>query len=645
MNKWVRIAATGLLASMITLTTAYAGVHTAAAAELLELKIKKGSTAATINGEKETIVKPYEAAGVTMVQLGLFSRAFRADVQLHENNIVQVTSGKHVISMKIGSKSATVNGKKVTLDAAPVMKSNTLMVPLRSLVQGIGGKMKVVSGQIIITLPASAAQKGDSSSASEHADKKLVGSSQYQWTINYPEDLVYMEGSSSGTVNFMDKKSTYLLQISVQPDTVSSSVYGHSDPEDLLDYLVGYNQELGETVLDQQVVNSPAGDYARVISRSEEGYLSENRLYSGNGNLYYVMYVDSEAYSYKDFDGAADLLDSFRMSFDSGNKTTEDIASTESGEEPVASDNMLSNEEYGISASLPSNWSLSSDTVEAGTADGGYTGIYAYSAPAGATVQDWAKQIQTWFGDNFTPDHYRYVSTTERQIGDQTALVNQVQYTYDGDIWYTEYQILFQRDGYRYYMEYGGMADSPTLTSDLESILATVSLDFEALQENFGKLPVDYYSEDRSKTVTRTSQNYGYSLQVPRYWGGNSNNYESTSVSFQHSGGSFNIAIDYASSLEKAVAKWKASLSKTGSATNANGQLSEGTATTFAGVPAYTFTVSYPDASTPYQASYTIFNKGKRTYILSSELNTANNTPFHQAEISKVMNSFQWLSK
>ncbi|WP_046216443.1 copper amine oxidase N-terminal domain-containing protein [Paenibacillus wulumuqiensis] len=643
MNKWVRIAATGLLASIITITTAYAGVHTAAAAELLELKIKKDSTAATINGEKETIIKPYEDGGTTMVQLGLFSRAFHADVQLHENNTVQLTSGKHIISMKIGSKAATINGKKVTLDAAPVMKSNTLMVPLRSLVQGIGGKMKVVSGQIIITLPASAAQTGESGSANEHADKNLVGSSQYQWTINYPEDLVYMGGSSSSTANFMNRESTYLLQVSVESDTVNSSVYGHSDAEDLLDYLVGYNEELGETVLDQQVMSSPAGDYARVISRSEEGYLSENRLYSGNGNLYYVMYADSEAYSYKDFDGAADLLDSFRMSFDNGNKTVEDITSTESGEEPVVSDNMLANEEYGISASLPSNWSVSSDTLEAGTADGSYTGIYAYSAPAGATVQDWAKQIQTWFSDNFTPDHYRHVSTTERQIGEQTAVVNQVQYTYDGDIWYTEYQILFQRDDYRYYMEYGGMSDSPTLTSDLEAILPTVSLDFDTLQDNFGKLPVDYYSEDRSKTVTRASKTYGYSLQVPRYWISVGNDYESSPIAFQHSGGTFRITIANASSLDKAVEKWKATFQGTG--VNAGGQLSEGTATTFAGEPAYTFTAAYPDASTPYQASYTIFNKGKRTYILSSELNTANNTPFHQSEIAKVLSSFQWLTK
>lgn len=642
MNKWVRIAATGLLASIITITTAYAGVHTAAAAELLELKIKKGSTAATINGEKQTIVKPYETGGTTMVQLGLFSRAFRAEVQLHENNIIQLTSGKHVISMKIGSKAATMNGKKVTLEAAPVMKSNTLMVPLRQLVQGIGGKMTVVSGQIVVTLPASAAQTTEKDGTGEHADKKRVGSSQYQWTINYPEDLVYMGGTNSQTANFMNKESTYLLQVSVEPDNVSSSVYGHTDSEDLLDFLVSYNKEIGETILDQQVMSGPAGDYARVISRSEEGYLSENRLYAGNGNLYYVMYADSEAYSYKDFEGAADLLNSFQLSFDSGDKAAEDITSSESGEEPVEG-NAFGNEEYGISASLPSSWSVSDDTLEAGTADGAYAGIYAYSAPTGASLQDWAKQIQSWFSDNFTSDYYRYVSTTERQIGGQTALINQMEYTYDGDTWYTEYEILFQRDSYRYYIEYGGMSDSPTLASDLEAILPTVSLDFDTLQDNFGKLPVDYYSEDRSKTVTRASKTYGYSLQVPRYWTGTGNDYESSSAAFQHSGGTFRITIANASSLDKAVEKWKVTFQGTG--VNAGGQLSEGTATTFAGEPAYTFTAAYPDASTPYQASYTIFNKGKRTYILSSELNTANNTPYHQSEIAKVLSSFQWLTQ
>ncbi len=640
MNKWMRITATGMLTAVMTATTAYAGAGFASAAEMLELKIKKGSTAATINGDKQTIIKPYEAAGATMVQLGLFSRAFGATVELHENNTVQLISGKHTIAMTIGSKSATVNGKKIALPAAPVMRGGTLMVPLRPLVEGIGGKMKVVSGQIVITLSSAETQAGSGNTASEHADKTRVGSSKYQWSVKYPDDLVYL-GSSDATIsNFMNKESTYLLQVVVQPDTVTSSVYTQPDPDDLLNELLNHIQVLGDTVLDQQIVNGENGTYARVVSKTDEGYLSETRLYAGNGNLYYVLYADSEAFTYKDFKDNHALLDSFQMSFNANDSKSEDLTEgSESEEEGQA----FENADYGISVNLPSDWTISDDSNEASSKDGAYAKFGAYGVPTGQSLQDWAKDIRTWFGDSFAADHYRYVSTTERQIDGQAALVNEMQYRYNDDQWYTEYEVLLQKDDYRYYFEYSGHSDDPLVQSQFEQIAKSMKVDFETLSSNFGHLPADYYSTDRTKTITRTSSTYNYSLQVPRYWTDNGNDYTSSSVSFYYTGGSFNVNIRNTSSLEKAVADAKATLQSASSSVKP--VLSEGQATTIAGVPAYTFTATYADSETPYTGSYTIFTKGKRTFILTNEVNDANNTSTHQAEVAKVLSSFQWIGQ
>jgi hypothetical protein len=640
MNKWMRITATGMMTAVITATTAYAGAGSASAAELLELKIKKGSTAATINGDKQTIIKPYEAAGATMVQLGLFSRAFGAKVELHENNTVQLVSGKHTIAMTIGSKSATVNGKKIVLPAAPVMRGGTLMVPLRPLVEGIGGKMKVVSGQIVVTLSSSETQTGSHDTASAHEDKTRVGSSKYQWSVNYPDDLLYLGSSDASVANFMDTGSTYLLQVAVKPDTVTSSVYTQPSTDDLLSELVSYAQSLDETVLDQQTVSGANGTYARVISKSSEGYLSETRLYAGNGNLYYVMYADSEAYTYKDFDKNQALLNSFQMSFNADDSKSQDLSEGSKSEEDGQT---FENADYGISVTLPSDWTISDDSSEASTKDGSYAKFGAYGVPAGQSLQDWAKDIRTWFDESFAPDHYRYVSTTERQIDGQQAIVNEMQYRYNDDQWYTEYEVLLQKDDYRYYFEYSGHSDEPLAQSQFEQIANSMKVDFETLSDNFGHLPTDYYSADRTKTVTRTSTTYNYSLQVPRYWTDMGNDYTSSSVSFYYTGGSFYVNVKNTSSLEKAVAEAKATLESASSSTKP--VLSEGQASTFAGVPAYTFTATYADSETPYTGTYTIFTKGKRSFILTNEVNDANNTSTHQAEVAKVLASFNWLGQ
>ncbi|WP_322923939.1 stalk domain-containing protein [Paenibacillus campi] len=637
MNKWMRITATGMLTAVITATTAYTGTGFASAAELLELKIKKGSTAATINGDKQTIIKPYEAGGTTMVQLGLFSRAFGAKVELHENDIIQLISGKHTIMMTISSKSATVNGKKIVLPAAPVMHGGTLMVPLRPLVQAIGGKMQVVSGQIVVTLSAAEAQTNSKDTASEHADKTRVGSSKYKWSIKYPEDLVYLGGSDASVANFMDTGSTYLLQVAVKPDTVTSSVYSQPAPDDLLNELVNYIQSLSETVLDQQTVNGANGTYARVISRTQEGYLSETRLYAGNGNLYYVMYADSKAYSYKDFDDNQELLNSFQMSFNANDNKSEDLSAGSKGE---ADGQPFENADYGISVTLPSDWTISDDGNEASNKDNSYAKFGAYGTPTGQSLQDWAKHIQTWFGESFAADHYRYVSTTERQIDGHPAIVNEMQYRYNDDQWYTEYEVLLQKDGYRYYFEYSGHADDPLVQSQFESIVNSMKVDFDTLESNFGHLPVDYYSVDRTKLVTRTSPTYNYSLQVPRYWTDMGNDYTSANVAFYYTGGNLSLTIKNTSSLEKAVADWKTSIQSASSSSKPI--LSEGQAGTFAGVPSYTFTVTYPSSDTPYTGTYTLFTKGKRTFIVASEINDANNSSTHQAEIAKVLSSFTW---
>jgi hypothetical protein len=66
---------------------------------------------------------------------------------------ITATKGKSTVQMKIGSKSATVNGKAVTLDAPPRIEDGRTVVPLRFVSQAFGGKVewKADTGSAYIT--------------------------------------------------------------------------------------------------------------------------------------------------------------------------------------------------------------------------------------------------------------------------------------------------------------------------------------------------------------------------------------------------------------------------------------------------------------------------------------------------------------
>lgn len=164
----------------------------AASGEKLELRVKVGSTIAVINGQQVAIAKPYIDHSTTMVPLGVFKKAFGSQVRLEKSNQVKVTYGAHTLTMVIDSHLAWVDGKKVKLDAAPTMKLNTLMVPLRLVAQGIGAKVSLAStGESVITL-ISTEDKAivEDTSMDSDVGKTKIGNSYYNWTMNYPSGLV-----------------------------------------------------------------------------------------------------------------------------------------------------------------------------------------------------------------------------------------------------------------------------------------------------------------------------------------------------------------------------------------------------------------------------------------------------------------------
>ena len=78
----------------------------------------------------------------TLTPINLLSSQLGLDVEyLEDGKISKIRKDERVIELQIASKDARVNGKQVGLDAEPIMKNNTLFVPLRFISEVLGKKV------------------------------------------------------------------------------------------------------------------------------------------------------------------------------------------------------------------------------------------------------------------------------------------------------------------------------------------------------------------------------------------------------------------------------------------------------------------------------------------------------------------------
>ncbi|THF83816.1 stalk domain-containing protein [Cohnella fermenti] len=81
--------------------------------------------------------KPYADSGRVLVPLRVVSENLGAKVD-YSNNVVTISQGSSVVKLTIGSKTASVNGKAVSLDSVPTVKSSRVFVPLRFVSEQLG---------------------------------------------------------------------------------------------------------------------------------------------------------------------------------------------------------------------------------------------------------------------------------------------------------------------------------------------------------------------------------------------------------------------------------------------------------------------------------------------------------------------------
>ncbi|NUU52898.1 copper amine oxidase N-terminal domain-containing protein [Paenibacillus taichungensis] len=629
-KSFLRVLSTGMLAGMLSIGAALP----AGASDLIssELRITAGSTSAYINGSKQAIAKPYKFKGVTMVPVGVFKKAFGSEIRLEKNDVVKVKEGPHTVTLTIGSSIAWVDGVKKEMGAAPKMVNGVLMVPLRPVAAGIGATLAPSSsGEMVIRLlQTDESVDEDEGGINLDEGKTRIGNSYYGWSINYPSDLMILQtGEQERMMTFGAEDSSYYLEVYVSDQDVNL------DSDDLLQQLVQEAKESGDTVLDRESIDKGKTPYARIVVKDADGVLWEMRQYIHDGRQFDVYLADYEALNYKDLGKRAALLNSFQPTYAQSDRTIKDLSTVDEGMRSTW------NDDYGIELKIPAGWSMDNTQMIYEGKDGAYLQLRVTSAPKGATVKEWSGQLDKWMRETFTPESYEPIGSYTMDVSGETAEVNEFRYNF-GDGWQTEFDVLLQKNGYRYYAEYTFPEEQTKDREWFKSIMKSVEIDFDTVSDNFGQLDEDPYLTDKTKAVTRTSKRYHYSVDIPRYWTPYNDRFEYSPVVYTFTGGQFSIAASEDKSIEMTVSQLREAYAEA-TKTRKNFKLLSSEELTFAGVPAFSFIYHEVDNGVPYTGRQIVFEQNGTTYTITSGLNDANKTEVQAAALEKAVNSFTFI--
>jgi hypothetical protein len=626
-SKFVSI----LLALSLMLT--FASPVWGAESKGLVLKLKVGSTDMKVNGQSVKIAAPYSAAGTVMVPTAVFIKGLGAKLTLKNTKVITLTYPKFTVVLTVGSKAATVNGKKLALSAAPVVKSGVTFAPLKVL-ESFGAKVKTDSASktITVTLAAPAAGTGDGgkggSVIDSDAGKSKIGDSNYQWSMSYPTGLVQDYQSDDGEILiFRDVKNDYYLGITVSK--AEDSLTTDEKRELMYDFMIS-----SETIMDKRTVSTPTHSYEKIVSKGKNGFYFDNRGIQANG-YFYVLTFGKKAASMSELAQSSAVLDSFRPVYDRADTALKDLSKIRAGFKT------FKNADYGLTLSLPKEWTANEKDYSNPyfETEDAYLETNVTSLVAGDTLDAWVQRETSRFKDTYIPEARTVDEPVTLMWNGIPARLVKISYANDLKNFWHNYQLYAIQGSYRYSINFGfASAGKVKYSAMYDSIISSLKVDFSVVEKNFGIITDDTDLADWSQTVTKTSRKFGYSLALPEYWTGIKKDFETEDVQYEFPGGSFTVNVFPDSGAD--WSKLDAFFQDLGNKPDV--KILSSTMTTFAGVSAKKVVFedkSNKDLSPNVDTSY-IIEKNGHLYVLEGWYYLANATDSVKKKLDTVFNSF-----
>ncbi len=115
-----------------------------------------------VNGDFVNFSGLYQENGVSFVPLESFSRFSGTDVNRVTAEVIEIVGGDTVLVLELGQREALLNGKAVPMPAAPVLREQDVMVPLRFAGEAFGFNVDWDNQQQLVLLSRDEVRDGTS---------------------------------------------------------------------------------------------------------------------------------------------------------------------------------------------------------------------------------------------------------------------------------------------------------------------------------------------------------------------------------------------------------------------------------------------------------------------------------------------------
>lgn len=296
-----------LIVSMLAISMS--NILLAQEGETIEISFKVGDDTLSINGNFVKVETPVVINGVTLVPVRVITESFGAEVDWDgKDRCVTLNYSEVIIKLYIDNKTAFVDGQEINLLEAPRIINDRTMVPLRFITENFGATVHYEHDTKQITVikenPNPHSIK-DFGLILKKTNKKRIGDSYYNWSIDFPKTLYLQHRNFNGSFNIISERDHYysfIISLFEKKDEVTvDTVY-----TDLINSTQDY------ILMDHVKTETQDGGYVKVVYRDsvlnfeERFYLKENMMY--------CIFLTADYEYYKDYnEEISKILDSFQI--------------------------------------------------------------------------------------------------------------------------------------------------------------------------------------------------------------------------------------------------------------------------------------------------------------------------------------------
>ncbi|QGQ99968.1 PDZ domain-containing protein [Paenibacillus psychroresistens] len=462
--------------------------------------------------------------------------------------------------------------------------------------------------------------------------KTAIGDSHFGWSMNYPAELVKLDGYGDENTIFGDAKGEFAISIQVEEKAKDVSVNG------LLRKTAAMNEGM---IFEKKYVDTAIVPYALVTGKiSGEGYYVSRAFHKEDRIYYITLFVNTEE-NYKNpfkLNGYLQLMDSFSLTFDKSNTALKDISSFKDFK-TITSD-------YGVSFDLPSEWTSFYDETSLSFADKTreqFLSVEITSASSGDTLKAWTSRQEKLFTDSFVTAYRKISALSDKVVSGVPASGIQSSSTMDSKTWQTTQTYYVIKDKYKYsfifaFDEHKKAADMKAL---VDQVMDSVKIQKDTMDTSIGFIQDEADIAVANATLAYTNKKYKYTVHIPETWF--SSEYglkkDMPAQTYYFTGGTVNINTDDKTSLEdiwkKAEAGYKLSTK------NDKNYKYKVTSENKFGVAVKKVEISYNPKDGPYKETQYIFKKNEIVYKIVLNINDAVHTEQNDSLIKQVWTTFQ----